>query len=96
MDKGKFPGLQQKRILAFVNHFVLDTCDFLNKFVNDCDFKFVAFENKLRRVKSPMHTFSLCRLHRWLHIGQLKQSHYYLNSLVYFRSKMRCSYWKLR
>lgn len=48
------PSIHQKRLLAFVNHFVMDTVDFLNRLITTCDSKFVAFEGKLRKVEDSL------------------------------------------
>jgi WASH complex subunit CCDC53 len=47
-------ALQQKRTLAFVNHFVLTTVQFLNNFAKRCEQKLMLFENKLEKVEAAM------------------------------------------
>ncbi|XP_059616345.1 WASH complex subunit 3 [Phlebotomus argentipes] len=54
IDKSQVPPIHQKRILAFVNHFVVSTVTFLNKFVIKCESKFIEFENKLQRVEASL------------------------------------------
>ena len=48
------PRIHQKRLLAFVNHFVAETVGFLNALIKDCDTKFVAYESKLRKVEDSL------------------------------------------
>ncbi|KAI8422858.1 hypothetical protein MSG28_006600 [Choristoneura fumiferana] len=54
VDFTKIAGLQQKRTLAFVNHFVVTTVQFLNKFTKDCEEKLMHFERKLEKVNASM------------------------------------------
>ncbi|XP_061729671.1 WASH complex subunit 3 [Cydia pomonella] len=53
-DLSKIAGLQQKRTLAFVNHFLVTTVQFLNKFTKDCEEKLMHFERKLEKVNATM------------------------------------------
>lgn len=41
-------------MLAFINHFIINTVDFLNKFIANCETKFIAFETKLQHVESSL------------------------------------------
>ncbi|XP_063624270.1 WASH complex subunit 3 [Cydia splendana] len=54
VDLSKIAGLQQKRTLAFVNHFLVTTVQFLNKFTKDCEEKLMHFERKIEKVKATM------------------------------------------
>uniref|UniRef100_A0A1L8DCF2 Putative wash complex subunit ccdc53 protein isoform x1 n=1 Tax=Nyssomyia neivai TaxID=330878 RepID=A0A1L8DCF2_9DIPT len=54
IDKSQVPPIHQKRILAFVNTFVISTVTFLNKFVIKCESKFIEFETKLQRVEASL------------------------------------------
>lgn len=48
------PPINQRRVLAFVNHFVAETVDFLTRLITDCDLKFLAFETKLRKIEDSL------------------------------------------
>lgn len=50
----KVPSIDQKRMLAFINHFILNTVDFLNKFIANCETKFIEFDMKLQKVESSL------------------------------------------
>lgn len=54
IDKSQVPPIHQKRILAFVNHFIVSTCSFLNEFIVNCETKFIDFERKLQRVEASL------------------------------------------
>ncbi|XP_030241439.1 WASH complex subunit 3 [Drosophila navojoa] len=54
VDKTQIPPLNQKRILAFVNHFLLSTCNFLNEFALNCETKFVRMERQLQRTEAAL------------------------------------------
>ncbi|KAM3963738.1 coiled-coil domain containing 53 [Aphomia sociella] len=54
LDLSKVAALQQKRTLAFVNHFVVTTIQFLNHFMKKCEQKLMHFENKLEKVEAAM------------------------------------------
>ncbi|XP_055684515.1 WASH complex subunit 3 [Lutzomyia longipalpis] len=54
IDKSQVPPIHQKRILAFVNTFVVSTVTFLNKFVIKCESKFIEFETKLQKVEASL------------------------------------------
>ncbi|CAK1540801.1 unnamed protein product [Leptosia nina] len=47
-------ALQQKRTLAFVNHFLITTVQFLNNFAKQCEEKLMHFENKLEKINATM------------------------------------------
>ncbi|KAH8281474.1 hypothetical protein KR054_000837, partial [Drosophila jambulina] len=48
------PPLNQKRILAFVNHFLVNTCNFLNEFALGCETKFVEMERQLQKTEASL------------------------------------------
>lgn len=54
VDKTQIPPLNQKRILAFVNHFLISTCTFLNEFALNCETKFVQLERQLQRTEAAL------------------------------------------
>ncbi|XP_049868481.1 WASH complex subunit 3 [Pectinophora gossypiella] len=54
LDLSKVAALQQKRTLAFVNHFVITTVQFLNNFMKKCEHKLMHFERKLEKVEAAM------------------------------------------
>ncbi|EDV31388.2 uncharacterized protein Dana_GF14575 [Drosophila ananassae] len=54
MDKSEIPPLNQKRILAFVNHFLVSTCTFLNEFALGCETKFVQMERQLQKTEASL------------------------------------------
>ncbi|XP_045447340.1 WASH complex subunit 3 [Melitaea cinxia] len=54
VDLSKIAALQQKRTLAFVNHFVITTVQFLNNFAKKCEQKMMLFERKLEKINATM------------------------------------------
>ncbi|EDW76173.1 uncharacterized protein Dwil_GK15316 [Drosophila willistoni] len=54
VDKTQIPPLNQKRILAFVNHFLISTCNFLNEFSMGCETKFVQMERHLQKIEASL------------------------------------------
>lgn len=48
------PPIDQKRIVAFINHFVVNTVAFLNKFAVNCETKFIDFDSKLHKVEASL------------------------------------------
>ncbi|KAL4719766.1 hypothetical protein ACJJTC_011644 [Scirpophaga incertulas] len=54
LDFSKIAALQQKRTLAFVNHFVTTTVKFLNNFSKQCEQKLMLFERKLEKVEAAL------------------------------------------
>ncbi|XP_023942249.1 WASH complex subunit 3 [Bicyclus anynana] len=54
IDMTKIAALQQKRTLAFVNHFVFTTVQFLNNFAKKCEQKLMHFERKLEKINATM------------------------------------------
>lgn len=54
IDKKQIPPIHKKRILAFVNHFIIQTTSFLNKFANECEAKFLEVERKIQTVEAAL------------------------------------------
>lgn len=54
VDSSKIAAIQQKRTLAFVNHFVTTNVKFLNSFARTCENKLMLFEQKLEKVNATM------------------------------------------
>ncbi|CAG9129262.1 unnamed protein product [Plutella xylostella] len=54
LDLSKVAALQQKRTLAFVNHFVLSTIQFLNNFMKQCEQQLMQFERKLEKAEAAL------------------------------------------
>ncbi|KAK2580704.1 hypothetical protein KPH14_011334 [Odynerus spinipes] len=54
IDYTKVPPINQKRTISFINHFIVNTVTFLNKFALSCEEKLFEFENKLQRVEASL------------------------------------------
>ncbi|XP_017068534.1 WASH complex subunit 3 [Drosophila eugracilis] len=54
VDKTQIPPLNHKRVLAFVNHFLVSTCTFLNEFALGCETKFVQMERQLQKTEAAL------------------------------------------
>ncbi|XP_043667534.1 WASH complex subunit 3 isoform X2 [Vespula pensylvanica] len=54
IDYTKVPPINQKRTISFINHFIIHTVTFLNKFALSCEEKLFEFENKLQRVEASL------------------------------------------
>jgi len=54
VDYTKVPPINQKRTIAFINHFIAHTITFLNKFSLSCEEKLFEFENKIQRVEASL------------------------------------------
>lgn len=54
IDYSKVPPINQKRTISFINHFIIHTVTFLNKFALSCEEKLFEFENKLQRVEASL------------------------------------------
>ncbi|MPC15995.1 WASH complex subunit CCDC53 [Portunus trituberculatus] len=50
VDFSKVEAINQKRTLAFINHWVLHTVAFLNQFSAMCEERLIALDTKLRRA----------------------------------------------
>ncbi|XP_063877241.1 WASH complex subunit 3-like [Scylla paramamosain] len=56
VDFSKVEAINQKRTLAFINHWVLHTVAFLNQFSAMCEERLIALDTKLRRAD---HTLAI-------------------------------------
>ncbi|XP_050303539.1 WASH complex subunit 3 isoform X2 [Anthonomus grandis grandis] len=54
MDLTEIPPIQQKRIITFVNHFIMTTVTYLNKFCQSCESRFMEFEYKMQKVEASL------------------------------------------
>ncbi|XP_058789810.1 WASH complex subunit 3 [Phymastichus coffea] len=54
VDYTKIPSVNQKRTIAFINHFIAHTITFLNKFSLSCEEKLFDFEDKIQRVEASL------------------------------------------
>ncbi|XP_036329026.1 WASH complex subunit 3 [Rhagoletis pomonella] len=54
VDKSQMPPLHQKRVLAFINHFIINSCNFLNDFALQCETKFIDLERKMQKVEAAL------------------------------------------
>ncbi|XP_015607154.1 WASH complex subunit 3 [Cephus cinctus] len=54
IDYTQVPAIHQKRTIAFINHFIVHTVTFLNKFALSCEERLFNFENKLQRVEASL------------------------------------------
>lgn len=54
IDYTKVPPINQKRTIAFINHFIGHTVTFLNKFALSCEERLFEFENKLQRIEASL------------------------------------------
>ncbi|XP_004521883.1 WASH complex subunit 3 isoform X1 [Ceratitis capitata] len=54
VDKSQMPPLHQKRVLAFINHFIINSCNFLNDFAMKCETKFIDLERKMQKVDAAL------------------------------------------
>ena len=54
LDYKQVQCLQQKRLLAFVNHFVTRTADFLSTFASQCEQKLDNINQKISRLENEM------------------------------------------
>jgi len=53
-DKSQLPPIDQKRLVAFVNHFLIDTAKFLNTFLVNCENRFVTLESRLQKINAEL------------------------------------------
>ncbi|XP_077287043.1 coiled-coil domain containing 53 [Arctopsyche grandis] len=47
-------GIHQKRTLAFINHFIIRTIEFMNNFATQCETKLMDFDVKLQKVDASL------------------------------------------
>lgn len=48
------PPIDQKRMVAFINEFIVSTVSFLNQFMTNCETKFVEFELKMQKIEASL------------------------------------------
>lgn len=48
------PPIHQKRIVAFVNTFLMKTAEFLDQFATICEERFIEVEGKLNRMEAVL------------------------------------------
>ncbi|CAH1098688.1 unnamed protein product [Psylliodes chrysocephalus] len=46
--------IQQKRTIAFVNHFIMNTVSHLNNFAQSCESRFMEFDYKIQRIEASL------------------------------------------
>ncbi|CAG9823104.1 unnamed protein product [Phaedon cochleariae] len=53
-DLTKILPIQQKRTVAFINHFIMDTVSHLNSFAQSCESRFMEFEYKMQKIEASL------------------------------------------
>lgn len=46
--------IEQKRLVAFINEFIISTVNFLNEFMTNVESKFVEFELKMQKIEASL------------------------------------------
>lgn len=54
IDKNKVPAIHKKRILAFLNDFILKNAQFMNDLVKITEEKFIVFDQKLHKIQNSL------------------------------------------
>ncbi|XP_034950667.1 WASH complex subunit 3 [Chelonus insularis] len=54
IDYTKVPPIHPKRTVSFINHFIVTTVSFLNKFALNCEERLYEFENKLQKLEAAI------------------------------------------
>ncbi|XP_053677635.1 WASH complex subunit 3 [Anopheles nili] len=54
VQKHELPPTNQKRMVAFINHFIVSTVTFLNKFASDCETRFINYEHKIQNLEASL------------------------------------------
>ena len=54
IDYNQIEGLQRKRLLKFINHFVLQTSHFLSNFSQTCDMKILNLAKKIQNIETSL------------------------------------------
>ncbi|KAJ8973421.1 hypothetical protein NQ317_016704 [Molorchus minor] len=54
VDLTQILPIQQKRTIAFVNHFIMKTVSFLNNFAQSCESRFMDFEYKIQKIEASL------------------------------------------
>ncbi|XP_076672066.1 coiled-coil domain containing 53 [Andrena cerasifolii] len=71
IDYTKVPPINQKRTISFINHFIVHTVTYLNKFALSCEERLFEFENKLQRIEASLEI-----LESWLSsVPTLEENH---------------------
>lgn len=53
-DLSQILPIQQKRTIAFVNGFIMQTVSFLNKFAQSCESQFMELDNRIQKVEASL------------------------------------------
>lgn len=59
LDYGQVECVQKKRLVAFVNHFLLETASFLSVFSEKCDQRLDKISRRIRRVEQELSLLEL-------------------------------------
>ncbi|XP_054273016.1 WASH complex subunit 3 isoform X2 [Macrosteles quadrilineatus] len=54
VDLNKVPPIHQKRLLTFVNHFIITTVSFLNNFAQTCERKLLYTDRKMQKLEAEL------------------------------------------
>jgi WASH complex subunit CCDC53 len=54
IDKNKMPAIHKKRMLAFINDFILTTANFLNNFTSTCESKLIQLDSKMQNLENSL------------------------------------------
>ena len=54
VDYSSIEGIQRKRVLKFVNHFIVQMTNFLSNFSQTCDIKLLTLANKLQNLETSL------------------------------------------
>uniref|UniRef100_A0A1B6KWC5 WASH complex subunit 3 n=1 Tax=Graphocephala atropunctata TaxID=36148 RepID=A0A1B6KWC5_9HEMI len=54
VDLTQVPPIHQKRLLTFVNHFIITTVSFLNKFAQTCESKLLLCDQKMQKLEAEL------------------------------------------
>lgn len=54
VDLETVDSIHKKRLLAFINHFVISTSSFLNKLSKSCEQRFMTLENKIQKLEASV------------------------------------------
>ncbi|XP_014292701.1 WASH complex subunit 3 [Halyomorpha halys] len=54
LDLLQAPPINQKRLVTFLNHFLINTVDFLNKFSKHCTYKLFTLDQKINRIEAQL------------------------------------------
>ncbi|XP_076252552.1 coiled-coil domain containing 53 [Rhynchophorus ferrugineus] len=54
VDYTQILPIQQKRTIAFINHFITNTVSFLNTFAQSCESRFMEFEYKIQKLEASL------------------------------------------